>query len=156
MTRTTSVRADLVPILFSAFRGHHQRIREVINRAPEDLLNERPTERGNSVAVIVTHMLASERETLMAVAGLAPARDRDSEFSPSAASRASLMSLVDEADDLLDELEPTITQDHLMASVDIPRFMARGLTPSGIERLIYSYGHAREHLGEINMIEAHQ
>ena len=128
------------------FREVHQKIRELVDGMDADALNWKPHPEANSIAVLVTHTLGSEREMLAAVRGVTLARDRPSEFLASA-DAATLGGLLDEADAWLDE------QTGGMDSDDLASGRPRGDRPPqpGIHWLVTNYGHAREHLAQMEL-----
>lgn len=128
------------------FHEVHQKIREVIHGLDADALNWKPHREANSIAAMVTHMLGSEREMLAAVRGVRVPRDRPSEFLASA-DAAGLGRLVDDADAWLEKQARGMTGDDLAS--DRPR----GDRPPrpGLEWLVTNYGHAREHLAQIEL-----
>ena len=109
-------------------------------------LNWKPHPEANSIAVLVTHTLGSEREMLAAVRGVKLPRDRPSEFRAHA-DAAALTRLVDEAEAWLDEQTSGMSADDLAA--DRPR----GDRPPqpGLYWLVTNYGHAREHLAQMEL-----
>jgi hypothetical protein len=80
------------------------------------------------------------------VRNIATERDRDSEFRAEAEA-ADLLALIDQADRDIDELLGAVTAD------DLTGMRPRGDRPlrPGIEWLISNYGHAREHLAQIQL-----
>lgn len=138
-------------IILNAFREVHARIRAALEGVSDESLNRRPSADSNSIAVIITHLLGSERETLRAVGGLDVHRDRDAEFRVSGVSRDELVRLLEAADALIDEVTPLITPERLSVAVSLPTLAMRSVEPIGIERLIYNFGHAREHFGELSV-----
>src|SRR5213080_5205996 len=97
---------DGVRTLASTFRGlfHvlHEGFRKQVRGLDQGTLNWRPLPKANSIAVLVTHSLGSEREMIRAVRSVASDRDRDSEFKVEAEA-ADLLGLLDQADRDLDE-----------------------------------------------------
>lgn len=128
-------------------RRVHEGVREAIRDLDEGALNWIPGEEANSIAILVVHLLGNEADVLRTVRGLPSDRDRDAEFR--ARSRADdLLRLVDAADALLTELGAAITAQDL----GTPRLRAAdptGLAQPGRLLLFNSYGHAREHLGQL-------
>lgn len=128
------------------FHELHDKFREQVRGLDHGTLNWRPLPKANSIAVLVTHSLGSEREMIRAVRSLPSDRDRDSEFRVEAEA-ADLLGLLDQADHEIDE--------HLagLTPADLTEDRARKDHPSkpGIEWLISNYGHAREHLAQIEL-----
>ena len=77
---------------------------------------------------------------------MASDRDRDSEFRVEAEA-ADLLALLDQADGELDEHVAALT------AADLTEMRPRGDRPPrpGIEWLISNYGHAREHLAQMEL-----
>ena len=128
------------------FREVHEKIRELVEGMDADALNWKPHPEANSIAVLVTHTLGSEREMLAAVRGITVERDRPSEFRAEA-DAGELAAQIERADAHLDEHAGAITAEDLTS----PR--PRGDRPPrpGIEWLVTNYGHAREHLAQIEL-----
>ncbi|HEX7263514.1 MAG TPA: DinB family protein [Candidatus Dormibacteraeota bacterium] len=130
----------------SLFRSLHQDIRERLGGLDDEKLNWRPLPEANSIAVLVVHTLGSEREMLRAVRKLATERDRPAEFTAQA-SAADLLALLHLADREWDEHGGALTAD------DLTGMRPRGDRPPkpGLEWLLTNYGHAREHLAQIDL-----
>jgi hypothetical protein len=130
----------------SVFRSLHQDIRERLGGLDDEELNWQPLPEANSIAVLVVHTLGSEREMLRAVRKLATERDRPAEFKAQA-SAADLLALLDLADSEWDEHGGALTAD------DLTELRPRGDRPPkpGLEWLLTNYGHAREHLAQIDL-----
>ena len=124
----------------------HAKMREQIRGMDRGTLNWSPLPKANSLAVLVTHTLGSEREMIRALRQIATDRDRDSEFRVESEA-ADLLSLLDQADRELDEHVAALT------AADLTELRPRGDRPPrpGIEWLIANYGHAREHLAQMEL-----
>jgi hypothetical protein len=135
--------ADTVGRLFHEV---HQGIREQVEGADRDALNWKPHPDANSVAVLAVHMLGSEREMIRAVRMLSTERDRPAEFKAEA-DAADLLALLDRADREVDEHIGGLT------AADLTELRPRGDRPPkpGVEWLLSNYGHAREHLAQIQL-----
>lgn len=124
----------------------HDHFREQVRGLDHGTLNWRPLPKANSIAVLVTHSLASEREMIRSLRQIATERDRDAEFKIEAEA-ADLLALLDQADRELDE--------HILAltAADLTEMRQRGERPArpGIEWLVSNYGHAREHLAHVEL-----
>src|SRR2546430_14798609 len=98
---------DGVRTLASTFRGlfHvlHEGFRKQVRGLDHGTLNWRPLPKANSIAVLVTHSLGSEREMLRSVRQVATERDRESEFKVEAEA-ADLLALLDQADRDVEEV----------------------------------------------------
>jgi hypothetical protein len=124
----------------------HQGIREQVEGADRDSLNWKPHPDANSVAVLVVHTLGSEREMIRAVRLISTERDRPAEFKAEA-DAADLLALLDRSDRELDEHLGALT------AADLTDLRPRGDRPPkpGLEWLLSNYGHAREHLAQIQL-----
>ena len=128
------------------FRELHEKLREQVRDLDQDALNWSPVPGANSIAVLVTHSIGSEREMLRAIRQVRMPRDRDAEFKSRAGS-ASLLEMIDAADKDLDEfLEPA-------TGTDLTEMRPRGDRPPrpGLNWLVNNYGHVREHLAQIEL-----
>jgi len=124
----------------------HAKMREQIRGMDRGTLNWSPLPKANSLAVLVTHTLGSEREMIRALRQIATDRDRDSEFRVESEA-GDLLALLDQADRELDEHVAALTP------ADLTELRPRGDRPPrpGIEWLIANYGHAREHLAQMEL-----
>jgi hypothetical protein len=129
-----------------AFHEMHDGFREQVRGLDHGTLNWRPLPKANSIAILVIHSLGSQREMLRAVRQITTERDRDSEFRAEAEA-ADLLALLDQADRDVDEHLGALTDD------DLQGMRPRGDNPPrpGIEWLVTNYGHAREHLAQIQL-----
>ena len=130
----------------SLYRDVHAKMREQVRGMDHGTLNWSPLPKANSIAVLVTHTLGSEREMIRALRQVATERDRESEFKVEAEA-ADLLALLDQADHDLDEHMGALT------AADLTELRPRGDRPPrpGIEWLLSNYGHAREHLAQIEL-----
>ena len=132
--------------LGSLYRDVHGKLRDQVRGMDAGTLNWKPLPLANSVAVLIVHTLGSEREMIRAVRSLPTERDRESEFRAEAEA-ADLLALLDQADADLDE--------HLVAltAADLTELRPRGDRPPrpGLEWLLSNYGHAREHLAQVEL-----
>ena len=128
------------------YHGVHDKLREQVRGLDHGTLNWRPLPKANSIAVLVTHTLGSEREMIRALRQIPTDRDRDAEFRVELEA-ADLLGMLDRADRELDEHLAALTP----ADLTEPR--PRGDRPQrpGIEWLISNYGHAREHLAQLEL-----
>jgi DinB family protein len=124
----------------------HENLRVQVRGLDEGTLNWRPLPKANSVAVLVTHTLGSELEMMRSVRSIPSARDRDSEFRAEAGAER-LLEMIDAADQEMGELIAAVTE------ADLTELRPRGDRPprAGIEWMISNYGHAREHLAQIEL-----
>jgi DinB family protein len=137
---------NLASGLAKVFHEMHDSFREQVRGLDHGTLNWRPLPKANSIAVLVVHSLGSQREMLRAVRQISIDRDRDSEFKAEAEA-ADLLALLDQADNDVDEFLGAVTEDDLVG------MRPRGTNPPrpGIEWLVSNYGHAREHLAQIQL-----
>jgi hypothetical protein len=128
------------------FHSVHEQMRELVRGMDHGTLNWKPLPQANSVAVLIVHTLGSEREMIRAVRSLTTERDRPAEFRAEAEA-ADLVAMLDEADRELDEHFGELTP------ADLSELRPRGDRPprAGLEWLLSNYGHAREHLAQIEL-----
>src|ERR1700675_3166090 len=128
------------------FHSVHEQMRELVRGMDHGTLNWKPLPQANSVAVLIVHTLGSEREMIRAVRSLTTERDRPAEFRAEAEA-ADLVAMLDEAERELD--------DHLgaLTPADLTELRPRGDRPPrpGLEWLLSNYGHAREHVAQIEL-----
>ena len=124
----------------------HENLRSQVRGLDEATLNWRPLPKANSVAVLVTHTVGSELEMMRSVRSVPTQRDRDSEFRAEAGAER-LLEMIDAADREMGELIAAVTE------ADLKELRPRGDRPPrpGIEWMIANYGHAREHLAQIEL-----
>ena|SRR5690348_1891388 len=147
MSGGTAVDANAVSASFAkAFHEMHGAFREQVRGLDHGTLNWSPLPKANSIAVLVVHSLGSQREMLRAIRQITVERDRDSEFKVEM-DAADLLALLDQADKDVDEFIGGLTEDDLVG------MRPRGDNPPrpGIEWLVTNYGHAREHLAQIQL-----
>jgi hypothetical protein len=142
--------ADPTATLIALFRQLHQQFRDELEGLGDDAVNWVPTAGANSIAVIVTHVVGSEAETLRCVAGVPCERDRDAEFAGRTLTRREVLLALDGADDLLVDLEPRMDARRLTAELSLPTLPYEETRP-GLTWLVGNYGHAREHIGQIQL-----
>ena len=132
--------------LSAQFRDVHDKLREQVRGMDHGTLNWKPLPLANSVAVLIVHTLGAERDMVRAVRALSTERDRESEFRAEAEA-ADLLALLDQADRELDEHLGALT------AADLTELRPRGDRPPkpGLEWLLLNYGHAREHLAQVEL-----
>ncbi|MEO8745738.1 MAG: DinB family protein [Candidatus Dormiibacterota bacterium] len=128
------------------FHSVHDGMREQVRGMDSGTLNWKPLPLANSIAVLVVHTLGSELEMIRAVRSVATERDRPAEFKAEA-DAVQLLALLDRADQELDEQVAALT------AADLTQMRPRGDRPPrpGLEWLLSNYGHAREHLAQIEL-----
>ncbi len=124
----------------------HKMMRDQVRGMDHGTLNWSPLPKANSIAVLVTHALGSEREMIRSLRQIPSDRDRDSEFRVETEA-GDLLALLDQADRELDEHIAALTP------ADLTEMRPRGNRPprAGIEWLISNYAHAREHLAQMEL-----
>ncbi len=124
----------------------HENLRKQVRGLDDGTLNWRPLPKANSLAVLVTHLLGSELEMLRSVRMVASQRDRDSEFRAEAGA-ARLLEMIDAAEKEMTELVSGVT------TQDLTDLRPRGDRPPrpGIDGMTPTYGHAREHLAQMEL-----
>jgi hypothetical protein len=132
--------------LGALYRDLHEKLREQVRGLDAGTLNWKPLPLANSIAVLIVHTLGSEREMIRAVRSLPTERDREAEFKAEAEA-SDLLALLDEVGRELEE--------HLgaMTAGDLTELRPRGDRPPrpGLEWLLSNYGHAREHLAQVEL-----
>jgi hypothetical protein len=141
---------DETAAVVALFRQVHDELRGQLAGLDDDAVNWAPTAGANSIATIVTHVVGSEAETLLCVAGRPCVRDRDAEFVGQARTAREVLALLDAADDQLRAAEPQIDAERLQAVFPLPTLPAEEVR-TGLTWLLGNYGHAREHLGQIEL-----
>lgn len=138
-----------IEVFIAEYGQVHDQLTEVINSLPDEALNWKPYAGGNSIAVLATHLVGNQVETLRTVREQPSDRNRPAEFAVDDASQAGLLALVDDARAVLAELAPQITPEQL------ERLVRRPAAPDnaypGLYQLSHSVTHAREHVGQIWM-----
>lgn len=140
MDQTASTIVDL-------FLKAHAQLRDLVRDMDADQLNWAPAPDTNSPAVLVTHTLASEYHTLLFVRDIVEDRDRDAEFRATATSADELLAQIDRADELLRQHGEAITAEDLEATRSRPDRAPQ----IGLHWLVNNYGHAREHIGHLEL-----
>jgi hypothetical protein len=132
--------------LAGLYRALHEQLREHIRGMDHGTLNWRPLPKANSIAVLVVHVLGAERDVMRTLRSAPSDRDREAEFRVES-DAADLLALLDQADRELDEYLGAVTAD------DLTEMKPRGDRPPkpGIEWLLSNYGHAREHVAQLEL-----
>jgi hypothetical protein len=128
------------------YKAVHDQLRKEVRGMDTESLNWKPAPETNSIAVLVVHTLGSEAEVYRLVAGLPSQRDRDAEFQV-AENEADLLTKLDEADALIDELAVRVSAE----SLDAIHSRGDRAPQTGLHWLVTNYGHAREHLAHIQL-----
>jgi hypothetical protein len=138
--------ASVAKTFGALFSSLHERFREQVRDLDHGTLNWRPLPKANSIAVLVVHSLGSEGEMIRAVRSLPSDRDRESEFRVESEAGA-LLALIDQADREMELHLAELTAQDLVE----PRPRKDHESRSGLSWLIGNYGHAREHLAQIEL-----
>jgi hypothetical protein len=145
---TSADRQSFIQAFVYEYGMVHRTIREEITGLDVGTLNWTPCEGANSIAVLVSHLIGSEIEAIQTVAGLQSDRIRSKEFEVRGADAAALLSLVDRADAVLNELTLQIG-DTQLASEYVRRGSLDQTPRRGVHQLLHSLAHAREHVGQL-------
>ena len=136
----------LIVTIPEGLRRIHKKMRDAVSGLDRDALNWKPHPDASTIAVLVTHTLESEREMLGAVRGVKVPRNRPSEFLVDK-DRDELLEMLDRADAWL------VEQFNGMSDADLVAPRPRGEDPPqpGLNWLLTNYGHAREHLAQMEL-----
>jgi hypothetical protein len=128
------------------YHAVHDLMREQVRDMDHGTINWKPLPLANSLAVLVVHSLAAERDALRAVRMLPNERDRGAEFK-SELKAEELLEMLDKADRELAELMGGMT------AADLTEMRPRkDREPKpGLEWLLSNYGHSREHLAQMEL-----
>jgi len=136
--------------VLTLFEQLHDQVRWEIEGLDDDGLNWVPDAGANAVATIVTHIVGSEAETLRCVAGVTGVRDRASEFVGSRRYRADILGELRTADALIENVRSEIDAHRLQTVLALPTLPPEERR-TGLTWLVGNYGHAREHVGHIQL-----
>jgi hypothetical protein len=134
----------------SLYRGIHEQLQEEVSDLGGTALTWVPGPDTNSISTLVVHLLGSEADVLRVVRGLPSDRDRAAEFIPNETDAEELMRQIEATDRLLKELGPQISEDDLAMSRVRPSALSDE-PRTGLYWLLNSYGHAREHLAQLQL-----
>ena len=143
-------RPDTPSTILRLFSQVHDLVREELKNLDDTGLNWIPTAGANSIATIIIHLVGSEAETLKSVAGVHCERNRDAEFTGPRRSIREVLAELEQADALLTELGPRIDEEVLEGEFPLPT-LPDSERRSGLTWLVGNYGHAREHVGQIQL-----
>lgn len=129
----------------------HSQLREEVSSLQPQALTWTPGPDTNSISTMIVHLLGSEAEVLNIVRGLPSHRDRESEFSDRIEEAQELLGRIDEADRLLEELAPQITEEDLVTARSRPSAVRTSTPRTGLFWLLNNYGHGREHLAHLQL-----
>ena len=139
-----------IDVFIDQYHDVYRDLKEVLNDLPNEALNWAPYKAGNSIAVLTTHLLGNQAETLRTVRNAPSDRVRSAEFETRDATASDLLALVEGADGLMHELTPNITSEQLEAETRRGAAISEGAR-TGLYHLAHSIVHAREHVGQIWM-----
>ena len=142
--------SDVPSTLLVLFRQLHDQLRDELRALSDEALNWAPTSGANTIATIDTNLVGSEAETLQCVAGVECVRDRGAEFLVDRLALGQVLDLLSGADGLLDQLQPLIDESRLGATFSLPTLPPEEVR-SGVTWLVGNYGHAREHVGQVQL-----
>ena len=149
-TTDAPIRSGMARIVVHLYRDLHAELRSILSNVDDKGVNWVPASGANSIATVLVHLLGSEAETLRSVAGMASDRDRDAEFVAETRTVDDLLATLDDAEALLDAVEPLLDDARLALSCALPTLSHEDRRP-GAAWLIANYGHAREHLGHVQL-----
>ena len=135
----------------SLYQQIHDQLRDEVSGLSELALSWVPGPDTSPIFTLVVHLLGSETEVLQIVRGLPSDRDRASEFSARAEDLEELMSRIQATDRLLRELGPQISDEDLATLRVRPSALRNSAPRTGLFWLLNSYGHAREHLAQLQL-----
>lgn len=128
------------------FHGVHGSLKGLLTGMSVEDLDWRPGPDTNSIAVLVSHLLDSERFLTAFVAGIDLVRDREAAFAVRGLTADGLVHAIDEIEAVADRHIEAIASERLATE------LARGTrTASGAWWLLHAMGHAREHLGQAEL-----
>jgi hypothetical protein len=133
------------------FQQIHDQLRDEISGLREPALSWVPGPDTSSISTLVVHLLGSETEVLQIVRGIRSDRDRASEFSAHLGEAEELLRRIDATDRLLQKLGPQITDDDLAVLRVRPSAVRDKGPRTGLYWLVYNYGHAREHVAQLQL-----
>jgi DinB superfamily len=135
----------------SLYQQIHDQLRDEVSGLNELALSWVPGPDTSPIFTLVVHLLGSETEVLQIVRGLPSDRDRASEFSAQVGGQEELMSRIQATDQLLGALGPQISDEDLAALRVQPSAVRNRAPRTGLFWLLNSYGHAREHLAQLQL-----
>ncbi|MCX2728153.1 DinB family protein [Thermomicrobium sp. 4228-Ro] len=139
----TAVRAAVE----STLREQHDVLRDLVRGLAPAVLNWSPGPEMNSIAVLVGHLLDSERYLVAASLGETVERDRERWFRYEAPSDTALLDLIDQVErETLERLE-RLTDETLVQEFSPPNDRL-GRRFTGIRWLLHAIQHNREHIGQ--------
>lgn len=145
---TGDLGSEAVQVAGEIFTMVHDRLREHLQELDASALTWRPTAEMNSIAILVSHILGAETEVLSLVIGRTSTRDREAEFRVEDSTVVTLLDRIETTQQLVTTVRENVSTDQLRST-----FSRRdGRSHSGLRWLIWSAGHAREHLGQVGLL----
>lgn len=125
----------------------HGRLRKSVAGLDREALDHVPVDGASSIAVIVTHTLASQGDWLHIASGRSIARDRDAEFRTRGRNADELLVTIDRAA----EAVPDLVRAAVDGGVDTLRRARDGRPVSAIWCLLHALQHTTEHVGQAEL-----
>jgi uncharacterized damage-inducible protein DinB len=125
------------------FHETHNAMRDVVRGLSPALLDWKPGDQTNSIAVLIAHALDSELHGTAVVAGITMPRDRDAAFAVRGLTADELVAMIDSVERDVDGFLGRLTKDRLDSAIE--RF---GRTASGARWLLHAAIHDQEHIGQ--------
>jgi len=145
------VNVDLVATVRAAvestLREQHDVLRDLVRGLPAAVLNWSPGPEMNSIAVLVGHLLDSERYLVAAALGEVVERDRERWFRFAAPSDTVLLDLIDQVETETHERLARLTAETLAREFAPPNDRL-GRRFTGLRWLLHAVQHNREHIGQ--------
>lgn len=125
------------------------RSRQCLERLTEEQVWFRPNEHSNSVGNLVRHCCGNARQWILAgLLGAPDTRMRDEEFDPeNTTTKAELVTILNELEQELSVLLPTVTADQLTDA-----YTVQGFEENGMGILIHVAEHFSYHVGQMTWI----
>ncbi len=135
--------------LLKNFHDIHAQLRQALGDLPDEALDWSPGKDMNSPAVIITHILGSERFLIGDIVMLDPSnRDRDAEFQVKGVTKEELLRRLDDSAAYVDTAIAKLTLLDLDASRLHPR---RNERVTVAWALLHAQQHASTHLGHLQL-----
>ncbi len=142
----TTAAAATSALYSSYFREAHAAMRAVVGGAGVPVLDWRPGDDTNSVAVLVAHAIDAERAITSEVVGLTLPRDREATFRVAGLGPDELVAMIDAVERDVEGFLAALTDDRLAAVID-----RRGRAETGARWLLHVASHSREHIGQATL-----
>lgn len=137
------------PDIVGTFDVIFRRLRDEIEGLNDETLGWKPMPEASSISSLVLHVVGTLVELLTVVSGTATPRNRDADFASGSSVRLKeLQARIDESQVAFQEAALQITEEDLASLRSRPPW---GTTKSGLAWLFIAFGHAHEHLGQIQI-----